>query len=274
MNRTPAWLGIAALSTVLACISLDKPDPVKVCVEKQNCRDFASYVAASGGKSANTGGSVGSDGGSATGGATAATDGTTPATGGTTPATGGTTPATGGTTAATDGATPATGGTTPATGGTTPATGGTTPATGGATPATGAALSPPPTSAIPNPLCTFEAKDAACTGSAVCYKDCGPDNQGNKTLTCTGTKYVEGVCTFSATTNYACYSLTGVALCAATPTASADCAIAQCKPCGGTSGTTYFDSSGTNKTGYCVCTNGKWSCGSIGAWPCPGKTGC
>jgi hypothetical protein len=49
-----------------------------------------------------------------------------------------------------------------------------------------------------------------------------------------------------------------------------------------------MDSTGAAKTGYCVCSGGKWSCGSaasgtkLGEWPCqpdgtstsPGGTGC
>lgn len=133
--------------------------------------------------------------------------------------------------------------------------------------------SPP---ALPGTACTSESKGAACTGSAVCYKTCGPENQGAKTLTCTNDTYVEGSCTFSATTNYACYRLTNVQVCAATPpTGGTTCTLAECQACGNATDTGYFDSGGNSKVGYCVCSaSGKWSCASTTAWPCPDGTGC
>jgi hypothetical protein len=144
-------------------------------------------------------------------------------------------------------------------------------ATGGST---GSTVAPPPTPTLPSPACINENKDGSCTGSAVCYKTCGPDSQGQKTLTCNGSKLLESECTFSSTTNYACYRLTSVAKCASTPTAGTNCSVDPCKPCGGSSGTVYYDSSNNPKAGYCVCTNSKWSCASVTAWPCPDSPGC
>jgi hypothetical protein len=256
-----------------------------------NTDNAGSDSAETGGMTAQTGGTTAATGGalttagsnlttagtSATGGATA-TAGITAATGGAS-ATGGSiavtagTPAMGGATAGTTrtAGDTATGGAS-ATGGTTSAAGGVT-ATSGST-AGGTSTSPPPAITLPGTACTSESKDAACTGSAVCARFCGPDSQGYKTLTCNGSKYVEGACTFSSTTSYACYSVAAVSLCPSTPTASTSCALDPCRPCGGSSGTTYYDSGGNEKTGYCVCTNGRWSCASTSAWPCPGRTGC
>jgi hypothetical protein len=249
------------------------------------------------------GGGISSRGGTTTGGSVTRTGGTT-STGGTvaggTVSSGGTNAATGGTTSTggtVAGGTVSTGGTNAATGGTiltggtisggTVSTGGTKSTTGGVsgtggvvstggTVATGGTSSIPPAITLPGSACTTEAKDAACTGSAVCYKFCGPESQGYKALTCNGSKVVEGTCTFSSTANYACYSLTSVATCGATPpTASTACSISTCKPCGSSTDTGYYDSSSAAKVGYCVCTgSGKWSCASTGAWPCPSRTGC
>jgi hypothetical protein len=129
---------------------------------------------------------------------------------------------------------------------------------------------------LPGTECTTQAKDGACTGSAVCYKYCGPESQGYKTETCNGSKYVEEACTFSSTTNYACYSLDSVAPCASPPPSSTDsCSLPPCHPCGNADATGYYDSSGAAKIGYCVCTtSGKYSCGSTVAWPCPDGKGC
>lgn len=207
--------------------------------------------------SASASGGAGTTGTSATGGTLSATEDAS---------------ATGGVTTVVAGGTPATGGSS-AQGGTPSAKGGST-AAGGTTASGGTEISPPPAVTLPGTACTTESKDAPCTDSAVCYKFCGPDSQGSKALTCNGSKYGEGACTFSATTSYACYSLAAVALCASSPTAGSSCSLAPCKPCGGSSGTTYYDTGSNAKTGYCVCTGGKWSCASTSAWPCPGKTGC
>jgi hypothetical protein len=63
--------------------------------------------------------------------------------------------------------------------------------------------------------------------------------------------------------------------CAATPpTSGTSCSADDCKACGSSTGTGYYDSTKVAKIGYCVCSDSKWSCASVGAWPCPGRTGC
>lgn len=135
---------------------------------------------------------------------------------------------------------------------------------------------PPPVPTLPGTACTTESSDANChSPGSLCYKYCGPESQGYKSLSCTGGKYVEGSCTFSSVVAYTCYALTSVAPCATTPpTSGASCSIEDCKTCGSSTSTGYYDGTKTAKIGYCVCSEGKWSCASVGAWPCPGKTGC
>jgi hypothetical protein len=140
---------------------------------------------------------------------------------------------------------------------------------------TGKATSPP-ASTLPGVACTTESSDANCHPAGTsCYKYCGPESQGYKILSCTSGKYVEGLCTFSSVVDYACYALTSVAPCAAAPpTSGVSCSIEDCKACGSNTGTGYNDGTKTAKIGYCVCSDGKWNCASVGAWPCPGRTGC
>jgi hypothetical protein len=225
----------------------------------------------SGGRESTTGGTLGSGGATIGAGGTLSTGGAV-ATGGRSPAVGGSV-ATGGSARGTGGIA-ATGGTKARTGGVV-STGGTT-AGPGAVVSTGGTMSPPPAAMFPGAACTTEVKDAGCTGSAVCYRYCGPESQGYKSEICNGSKFLEGDCTFSDTTNYACYSLTSVAACATTPpTTGSTCTISTCKPCGSSTTTGYKDSSGSAKIGYCVCTSdGKWSCAGTTTWPCPNGTGC
>ncbi|MES1205293.1 MAG: hypothetical protein ABUS79_05090, partial [Pseudomonadota bacterium] len=130
-------------------------------------------------------------------------------------------------------------------------------------------------------LCTTQVKGGACVAPTdVCGKACGPDKKGAKLETCTAGAYAEGLCEFPAA-DYSCYKVTAatVACPPGTTTTSGmnTCDAAACAPCSG-----YTDSSGAAKVGYCVCTAGKWSCGSTKEWPCTpagtpttaGGTGC
>jgi hypothetical protein len=255
-----------------------------------------------------TGGSASGTGGvSATGGATGAgTGGTTVGTGGAvstggSPATGGS-PGTGGATASTGGS-PGTGGATTSTGGS-PGTGGATtstggsPGTGGATTSTGGvsgtggatgSAGSSGSGTFGQPACpSTVAKAGVCasTDPQLCYKTCGPSGPGGvKSETCTlgatgstagGSAYVEmSGCSFPPGVDYSCYKITTPlsSTCpTATPMANAACTVAACTPCNVAG--MYMDSKGNPGTGYCVCTNNKWTCASTTAWPCPGNTGC
>jgi hypothetical protein len=127
-------------------------------------------------------------------------------------------------------------------------------------------------------------KSGACTANdpQLCYKTCGPESKGFKSETCTAGAYAEeSGCHFPTSGNYACYKIptTDDATCPTTaPKATTDCTVEQCVVCGKTTG--YLDSSGSQKTGYCVCPaasasgSRKWTCASSTAWPCPSGAGC
>ncbi len=134
------------------------------------------------------------------------------------------------------------------------------------------------------PLCDDSVvKGSACDNSSVrfCYRTCGPDSVGYKSETCQRGAYVEqSGCDFPASEDYSCYQVPrrlptecppGV------PRAADPCQIAPCVVCfgGTTANPLYQDSTGTQKDGYCVCSDaGAWTCGSTTAWPCPGGSGC
>ena len=232
----------------------------------------AGNITSTGGTASATGGTTsagGKDGGGALSSGGSTTSGADSGLGGRVAAGGAT--AVGGTSAA--GGVTASGGTSAAGGAT--ASGGGSAGAKGSGGSTGKATSPP-TPALPGAACTTESADAACHPAGVfCYKYCGPESQGYKVLSCAGGKYVEGLCTFSSSVDYRCYAVSSVAACAAAPpTAGTACSIEDCKTCGSSSGTGYYDGTKTAKIGYCVCSEGKWSCASVGAWPCPGRTGC
>jgi hypothetical protein len=128
-------------------------------------------------------------------------------------------------------------------------------------------------------------KGASCNTSSVhfCYRTCGPDSVGFKSETCQGGAYVEGNCQFPASGDYSCYSIPNrlPSECPGTvPRAAEACDVPLCTPCfGGTMmNPQYQDSSGSQKTGYCVCNDaGVWTCATStdpSSWPCPGNTGC
>lgn len=243
--------------------------------------DTSGGTSATGG---DTSGGTSTTGGDTSGGTTSSggdTSGGTSATGG---------DGSGGTTSS-GGASPSTGGDT-GTGGATGggpnagapsggmgATGGST-ATGGASEGGGGSGTGPP-----DPVCDDSVvKGGSCrtTSTPLCYKACGPDGVGSKTETCRGNVYVESDCSFASEGDYSCYSVPPrlPAECPAALPRSADpCAISQCTVCfGGSAGNPlYEDSSGTQKSGYCVCSSaGLWTCGSTStsSWPCPDGSGC
>lgn len=144
-------------------------------------------------------------------------------------------------------------------------------------------------------------KGGACaaTDAQCCYKTCGPEKKGVKSEICqTSAVYAEmSACAFDPTQDFSCYKLPAAgtvnAACPAgvMPQASMDCgggdggvAVPMCTSCNslqGMSGGIYLDSSGAQKTGYCVCQAPNasgvrvWSCATDnGSWPCPGNTGC
>jgi hypothetical protein len=137
---------------------------------------------------------------------------------------------------------------------------------------------------------TAIAKGVACatTDTQLCYKTCGPMNVGFKSETCSGGLYVEGSCEFPAGVNYSCFKVPTADSpnCPSTePQHNQACSLTLCSlPCTGTAcemcgvAAGYLDSSGNQKTGYCVCiagsSGGKWSCAAATAWPCPAGEGC
>jgi hypothetical protein len=135
------------------------------------------------------------------------------------------------------------------------------------------------------PLCGDNVvKGSACSASSVrlCYRSCGPDARGYKSETCQGGSYVEqDGCTFPAGQDYSCYKipsgLPSECPTATVPRAGTACQIAKCTACFGGSASypMYQDSTGTQKQGYCVCSDaGNWTCASVPSWPCPAAAGC
>jgi len=148
--------------------------------------------------------------------------------------------------------------------------------TGGNTGGSSGLVTPPPPPTLPGAECTLGTFPTLCnTAGSACYMYCGFENQGYRSATCSNGQIVTGPCTIPSTTNFACYALDSVAACGASPpTASTNCTRPACQPCGSGTGTGYYDTNGSAKVGYCVCSSGKWSCTSPSSWPCPGRTGC
>lgn len=137
---------------------------------------------------------------------------------------------------------------------------------------------------LPQPSCAdgVSKGDPCGAGSPqLCYKGCGPDNVGNKPLSCQGGVYQEtqAGCTFPTPHDYSCYAVPPslpAACPSGVPRGGKQCSVASCTVCfGGTSfSPQYQDSTGTQKEGYCVCSAGVWTCGTRPeSWPCPGP-GC
>jgi hypothetical protein len=178
------------------------------------------------------------------------------------------------------------GGTVTGTGGTVTSTGGssggtTTTSTGGTTSAQDFT---PECSNGPTQAGDEIKKGVACTDADVqlCYRTCGPTSVGWKPETCTSGVYAEGDCAFPADGDYSCFAIPDAidtAVCPAeAPQSGEDCDVPECTLCNLDGN--YFDSSGSSKTGYCVCQPPNmdgarhWSCASSTAWPCPFNQGC
>jgi hypothetical protein len=205
----------------------------------------------------------------------------------TTTGTGGTTAtSTGGTTTASTGGSTGSGGTTATTGtgGTTATSTGGVSASGGHSGAAGSSGS----SDFGQPACTTTSagvavkKGGSCTAAdpQLCYNTCGPEKSGVKPETCSAGAYAEGPCQFDPAKDFSCYKVPAAgAFSASCPagviTSGAACTVPDCTVCGAMG---YTDSSGSPKTGYCVCQSGSanptWSCASTTAWPCPAGSGC
>jgi hypothetical protein len=197
-----------------------------------------------------------------------------------------TTPGTGGSSTPGTAGSTGTAGTT-GVGGTT-GTGGTGTGTAGATGTAGTS------GAFGDPPCPSSvAKGGACAATDIqfCYKTCGPEKSGVKSETCqtSGTYAEMSGCAFDQAKSYACYKIPTTANtdCPAgvTPQSGMDCGtVPMCESCNsmqGLAGGGYLDSSGSAKTGFCVCqapnSSGArvWSCATDnGSWPCPGNPGC
>lgn len=113
-----------------------------------------------------------------------------------------------------------------------------------------------------------------------CTVLCGPGRIGIKTCTCASDAWKCPDCTFATGVDYSCFKLPAspaiVPLCDATttPTIGDVCTAAPCSPCGSATGKGYVDALGIARSGYCVCTNGRWLCALVKEWPCPGNQGC
>jgi hypothetical protein len=210
---------------------------------------------------------------------TGGTGGAASGTGGSSSGTGGTTTA-GGTGGTSGGGTGTGGATTAATGGTTGAAG--QPGDGGGSGSAGSSGFGQPACAGVTAAGVAVKKGGACTAAdpQMCFNTCGPEKTGVKAETCSAAgTYTEGSCAFDPAADFSCYKIPAAEP-AACPTtaiqAGAACSVPDCTVCGSTAG--YMDSSGSPKTGYCVCQSGAsnptWSCASTTAWPCPNGSGC
>jgi len=144
-------------------------------------------------------------------------------------------------------------------------------------------------------------KNGTCAATDVqcCYKTCGPVKSGVKSEICqtSGTYMEMSACAFDDPKDYSCYKLPAAGAINAAcpvgvmPVSGADCgggdggvAVPTCTACNslqGMAGGMYSDSTGSAKTGYCVCQEANasglrsWSCATDnGSWPCPGHPGC
>jgi hypothetical protein len=109
-----------------------------------------------------------------------------------------------------------------------------------------------------------------------CANTCGPNKAGYKNCDCFTDVWSCPKCEY-ASGDYACYRLpdpieacpvdpndAGITL----PTVGSACTRAACSPCGSATLSSYLDSGGSPKVGYCVCGDGqKWTCASTSEWP-------
>jgi len=139
---------------------------------------------------------------------------------------------------------------------------------------------------LPDPACAEGVgSETPCTPQVLplCYKNCGPSNLGYKSLICQNGMYNEPQdgCRFPVQ-DYSCYkvptSLPTDCPVATVPRAGRACQVPICTPCfgGPLLNPQYQDSTGAQKTGFCVCSEaGVWTCASYpSSWPCPGGQGC
>jgi hypothetical protein len=139
---------------------------------------------------------------------------------------------------------------------------------------------------LPSPTCPEGvSKGSPCSaGLPTCYKSCGPNNLGYKLETCVASGMYDELkegCDFPVGPDYSCYkvplSLPPGCPVATVPRAGQACQVASCISCFGGSASypQYQDSTGMQKTGLCVCTDGgSWTCASSPSWPCPKGEGC
>jgi hypothetical protein len=137
-----------------------------------------------------------------------------------------------------------------------------------------------PDAAAPYPAtCAATVKNRGLCVTATdvqCANTCGPNKSGYKNCNCYSDvwdcprcEYVPG--------DYSCYRLPDPL--EACPTTESDgevllpmvgtaCTRPACTPCGSSSLTSYRDSGGALKVGYCVCGTGQtWTCASTTEWP-------
>ncbi len=127
------------------------------------------------------------------------------------------------------------------------------------------------------PVCATTSGSCTTGTDQDCFTTCGPSKIGKETCSCQSSTWKCDACVFQATENYSCYALpTPVSLCDpnSPPTANAACSIDDCKPCGSATGKAFIDATGTARSGYCICTGGRWNCTVPKQWPCPGNNGC
>jgi hypothetical protein len=117
-----------------------------------------------------------------------------------------------------------------------------------------------------------------------CWNTCGPNKSGVKNCTCTGGMWSCPTCDYDITDprKFDCYKTATAVACPPDPTDSSGamlpasggaCTLPACQPCGSASVTSYRDSTGAPKAGWCICvpkTDGSntsvYSCASVLEW--------
>jgi hypothetical protein len=132
-------------------------------------------------------------------------------------------------------------------------------------------------SAIPEKECGSAPKNKGlCVpGTDInCHVKCGPDKIGKRPCVCnpTNSQWECIPCIWDADKDHSCYKKADAPpLCGGgvLPRNNYDCTDKPCSPC-----SNYKDSNDTVREGFCVCTNGKYSCATSGEWPCGTAKGC
>jgi hypothetical protein len=121
------------------------------------------------------------------------------------------------------------------------------------------------------------------TDDKACWNTCGPNKSGVKNCACEGGMWNCPTCDFdiSDPRKYDCYKTGNAVACPADPTdptgnmlpaSGGECTLPACTPCGSASVTSYRDSTGAPKAGWCICVDrpdgtGKvYSCASVNEW--------